>query len=97
VTTYGAQDYAPYDHPLNIGTPGVRGNRAGNFAMQNASFLLILGTSMGAPVIGYDPKQFSPKSYKFYIDSDSNELGKNIIPIDSKLNVSIENFLRAMT
>jgi acetolactate synthase-1/2/3 large subunit len=26
VTTYGAQDYAPYDHPLNIGTPGVRGN-----------------------------------------------------------------------
>lgn len=97
VTTYGAQDYAPYDHPLNIGTPGVRGNRAGNFAMQNASFLLIMGTSLGAPVIGYDPSQFSPKSYKFYIDSDPSELGKNIIPIDTKMNVSIENFLRAMT
>jgi acetolactate synthase-1/2/3 large subunit len=36
VTTYGAQDYLPYDHPLNMGTIGSRGTRFGNFAMQNA-------------------------------------------------------------
>ena len=96
VTTYGAQDYAPYDHPLNVGTPGVRGNRAGNFAMQNANLLLMLGTSMGAPVIGYKPDQFSPKSYKIYVDIDSPELHKNPFPIDLKIKRSVEEFLKAM-
>ena len=96
VTTYGAQDYAPYDHPLNIGTVGLRGNRAGNFAVQNADLLLILGSSMGAPVIGYDPKQFSPQSYKIYVDIQSGELNKDIIPINDKLEVPLDQFFGAM-
>lgn len=96
VTTYGAQDYTPYDHPLNIGTPGVRGNRAGNFAMQNADLLLLLGTSLGAPVVGYDPKQFNPMAYKIYVDTDEAELNKDIIPVDMKLRMNIQHFFGAM-
>lgn len=96
VTTYGAQDYAPFDHPLNMGTVGVRGSRTGNFVMQNAGLLLILGTSMGAPVIGYDHKQFSPHSYKIYVDIDQDELNKDIIPIDEKLKVPLDQFFGAM-
>ena len=96
VTTYGAQDYAPYDHPLNIGTPGVRGNRAGNFAMQNADLLLFLGTSLGAPVVGYDPKQFNPTAYKIYVDIEQDELNKGIIPVDMKIHTSVQNFFGAM-
>jgi acetolactate synthase I/II/III large subunit len=96
VTTYGAQDYAPFDHPLNMGTVGVRGSRAGNFAMQNADTLLILGTSMGATVIGYDPKQFNPNAYKIYVDIERGELDKDIIPIDEKLEVPLDQFFGAM-
>jgi acetolactate synthase-1/2/3 large subunit len=96
VTTYGAQDYAPYDHPLNIGTPGVRGNRAGNFAMQNADLLLFLGTSLGAPVVGYDPKQFNPTAYKIYIDVDVNELKKNVVRMDSVLQTRLQEFFVGM-
>jgi acetolactate synthase-1/2/3 large subunit len=96
VTTYGAQDYAPFDHPLNMGTVGVRGSRTGNFVMQNAGLLLILGTSMGAPVIGYDPKQFSPQSHKIYVDIEEGELNKNIIPIHEKIRVSLDQFFGAM-
>jgi acetolactate synthase I/II/III large subunit len=96
VTTYGAQDYAPFDHPLNMGTVGVRGSRAGNFAMQNADTLLILGTSMGATVIGYDPKQFNPNAYKIYVDIQRGELDKDIIPIDEKLEVPLDQFFGAM-
>ncbi len=96
ITTYGAQDYAPHDHPLNIGTPGVRGNRAGNFAMQNADLLLFLGTSLGAPVIGYDPKQFNPTAYKIYVDIEQDELNKDIIPVDWKIHTSVQNFFGAM-
>ncbi len=96
VTTYGAQDYAPYDHPLNIGTPGVRGNRAGNFAMQNADLLLFLGTSLGATVVGYDPKQFNPTAYKIYVDVERDELNKDIIPVDWKIHTHIKQFFGAM-
>ena len=96
VTTYGAQDYAPYDHQLNIGTVGLRGNRAGNFAVQNADLLLILGSSMGAPVIGYDPKQFSPQSYKIYVDIQRGELDKNIIPVHEKIEMPLNKFFGAM-
>ena len=96
VTTYGAQDYAPYDHPLNMGCVGVRGSRTGNFVMQNAGMLLILGTSLGAPVIGYDPKQFSPHSYKIYVDIDQDELNKDIIHIDEKVKVPLDQFFGAM-
>jgi acetolactate synthase-1/2/3 large subunit len=96
VTTYGAQDYAPFDHPLNMGTVGVRGSRTGNFSMQNADTLLILGTSMGAPVIGYDPKQFSPQSYKIYVDIDWDELSKDVISVREKIKVPLDQFFGAM-
>lgn len=96
VTTYGAQDYAPYDHPLNIGTPGVRGNRAGNFAMQNANLLLFLGTSLTAPVVGYDPKQFNPMAYKIYVDIDEHELYKDIISVDWKIETTLDSFFKGM-
>ena len=96
ITTYGAQDYAPYDHPLNIGTPGVRGNRAGNFAMQNADLLLFLGTSLGAPVVGYDPAQFNPTAYKIYVDTEYSELHKDIIPVDWKIQTDLKRFFGAM-
>ena len=96
VTSYGAQDYLPYDHPLNMGTIGSRGTRFGNFAMQNADLLLILGSSLNAGVIGYDPKQFSPKSYKIYVDIDNQELNKDIVHIDQKINIPLHKFFGAM-
>lgn len=84
VSTYGARDYTAFDNPLNVGAVGIKGSRAGNFAMQNADLLLVLGCSLNSSVVGYDPKQFSPASYKIVVDCDSNELKKNIVPIDEQ-------------
>jgi acetolactate synthase-1/2/3 large subunit len=96
VSTYGARDYTANDHALSIGAVGQRGSRAGNFAMQNADCLILLGTSLGASVVGYDPKQFSPHSYKIAIDIDNNELHKNIVDIDEQHHLSLPNFFKAM-
>jgi len=96
VSTYGARDYTANSHPLSIGAVGIKGSRAGNFAMQNADLLLVLGSSLGASVIGYDPKQFSPASYKIMVDLDINELKKDIVKIDSKYNVNLEKFFKGM-
>ena len=96
VSTYGARDYTANEHPLSIGAVGQRGSRAGNFAMQNADLLLILGSSLNASVVGYDPKQFAPASIKVLIDTDWNELHKNIVKIDHKCQDSLDNFFKAL-
>ena len=96
VSTYGARDYTANDHPLSIGAVGIKGSRAGNFAMQNADLLLVLGSSLGASVIGYDPAQFSPASYKIVVDLDINELKKDIVKVNEKYNVNLEKFFRGM-
>jgi acetolactate synthase-1/2/3 large subunit len=96
VSTYGARDYTANDHSLSIGTVGQRGSRAGNFALQNADVLLILGSSLNASVVGYDPTQFSPVSKKIAVDIDQDELNKNIVQIDLKYYDNLENFFKAM-
>lgn len=96
VSTYGARDYTANDHPLSIGAVGIKGSRAGNFALQNADLLIILGSSLGASVIGYDPAQFSPASYKVVVDLDINELKKDIVKIDAKYNINLEKFFKGM-
>jgi acetolactate synthase I/II/III large subunit len=96
VSTYGARDYTANDHPLSIGAVGIKGSRAGNFAMQNADLLIILGSSLGASVIGYDPAQFSPASYKIMVDLDINELKKDIVKIHAKYNINLAKFFKGM-
>jgi len=96
VGTYGARDYTAHAHPLNIGTVGQRGSRAGNFAMQNADLLLILGSSLNASVVGYDPKQFSPVSYKIMVDVEADEMNKDIVKINAKVRADLKDFFGAM-
>jgi len=96
VTTYGGRDITSNDYSLNVGPIGVRGSRAGNFALQNADLLLILGTSLNSGAVGYDPAQFSPFSYKIVVDCDFNELEKNIIHMDQKHQLDLQDFFGAM-
>jgi acetolactate synthase-1/2/3 large subunit len=75
---------------------GQRGSRAGNFALQNADLLLILGSSLNASVIGYDPRQFSPVSFKIAVDIDGNELAKDIVHVDVNLQMDLRDFFGGM-
>jgi hypothetical protein len=56
----------------------------------------VLGSSLGSSVIGYDPAQFSPASYKIIVDLDVDELKKDIVKIDEKLSVDLQQFFRSM-
>jgi acetolactate synthase-1/2/3 large subunit len=96
VSTYGARDYVPETHQLSIGTVGQRGSRAGNFALQNADLLLILGSSLNASVVGYDPQQFAPVAKKIMVDGDRDELNKDIVTIDEKVQVKLVEFFLGM-
>lgn len=94
VTTFLTRDLIEYDHPSNIGMIGIKGNRAANFAMQNADLLLIIGCSMNVSHIGYDDTSFSPHSRKIMVDIDDSELRKDIIKVDVPIRCDAGDFLR---
>jgi len=96
VSTYGSRDYFSDSHPLNIGTIGIKGSRAGNFAVQNCDLLIVLGSSLNSSVIGYSSSLFSPSSKKIVVDIDCNELNKDIIKNDVSWQCDLKDFFRVM-
>ena len=50
----GRPDARRPDHPLFAGRPGTIGNRAGNFCLQAADFLLVIGSRLNLRQISYN-------------------------------------------
>ena len=94
VTSYLAIDLLQYEDPLLIGTIGIKGSRAGNFAIQNCDLLLVLGCSLNCSHTGYDEKLFSPNSYKIMVDIDKNEYNKKTVNIDKFIESDLGYFFR---
>lgn len=97
VTSYLGIDLLPYEHNLNLGSIGIKGSRAGNFALQNCDYLLILGCSLNCSHTGYDENLFSPNSYKVQIDIDNNEFKKNKVKIDEFYECDLGVFFKNVT
>lgn len=77
VTTQLANDLLPNDEELYIGKVGLRGNRAGNFAVQSADLIISIGSSLHVTTTGYELEDFAPKAKKIVIDLDEAVLKKN--------------------
>jgi acetolactate synthase-1/2/3 large subunit len=77
VTTQLANDLMPYDADLYIGKVGLRGDRAGNFAVQSADLIITIGSSLNVPTTGYELEDFAPLAKKVVVDLDINVLKKN--------------------
>lgn len=81
VTGWNAHDAIWDAHPNFAGRPGTIGDRAGNFAAQNADVLLILGSRLNIRQVSYNWKSFAREAYKIWIDIDLPELQKpNVKP-----------------
>jgi acetolactate synthase I/II/III large subunit len=81
-TAFNAHDLLWDDHPLYVGRPGTVGDRAGNFAVQNADFVLILGCRMNIRQISYNWNSFARGAVVSMIDIDASELKKPTLRID---------------
>jgi acetolactate synthase-1/2/3 large subunit len=82
VTAWNAHDLMYEDHPLYVGRPGTIGDRAGNFAVQNADLLISVGCRLNVRQIGYEFKAFARHAYKAIVDIDAAELRKPTIAPD---------------
>ena len=92
LATWSAADIVDFDHPNYIGNFGILGERSANFAVQEADFLLILGSRLSVPSIGYQTELFSPKSRKVMVDIDESELNKSSITIDVPILCDLRDF-----
>lgn len=93
VTGWNAHDTLTNDNECYVGRPGTVGDRAGNFAVQNADFLLILGSRLNIRQISYNWKSFAPKAYKVMVDVDQAELDKPTLAIDYKVCMNLKKFI----
>jgi acetolactate synthase-1/2/3 large subunit len=92
--TYLAIDFLPSNHPLYVGRLGTKGDRAGNFAVQNSDLVISVGSSLSVSVTGFRYDTFAREAKVLVIDIDKHEHKKNTVKIDAEINTDVSNFLR---
>jgi acetolactate synthase-1/2/3 large subunit len=93
--TYLGVDLLPSTHPLYVGRLGTKGDRAGNFAVQNSDLIISLGSSLSVSVTGFRYDTFAREAKKFIVDIDKHEHKKNTINIDHEVNMDVKEFLQS--
>lgn len=93
VTAWNAHDAIEDEHACYVGRPGTVGDRAGNFAVQHADVLVILGCRLNIRQISYNWKSFAPKAYKIWVDIDEVELRKKTVNADMPIHANLAKLL----
>lgn len=97
--TWATMDMFPSDYPLLVGGFGTHGTRHGNFAVQNADFILAMGTRLDIHHRGSPPSSFAREAHKIIVDIDRAELEKfeNLnIDTDVLIQSDVKEFLEVL-
>lgn len=70
------------EHPLYVGRGGIMGDRAGNFAVQNADLVLAIGNRLSIRQVGYNWKTWAREAYVIMNDVDQDEMKKPTLHVD---------------
>lgn len=92
VTSWGAADLWDDADPYRVGRFGIFGDRAANFAVQNADLLIVLGCRLAVPHIGHDHKAFAPDAKLVMVDTDEAELFKDTLNVQLPVHADIAEF-----
>ena len=96
VTTFNGFDQIEDDHPLYAGRIGTVGQRAGNFALQNADCILFLGTRNNIRQASYNWENFASRACKIVVDIDDAELHKPTVKPDLPVLADVKQFLQEL-
>lgn len=94
VVTWGARDVFPDAESF-----GTHGNRAGNFAVQTADYILAIGTRLDTKATGSPASSFAPLAKLVMVDTDQNELDKMSKigrPLHRAVCADSEDFIRTL-
>lgn len=89
-------DSLPSGHPLNIGRIGNKGDRAGNFAVQNADLVISMGSRLSVSSTGHEFDKFAREARLVVVDIDPVEHSKGTVKIDRFIHADLKEFLPAI-
>nr|MCR5626571.1 thiamine pyrophosphate-binding protein [Lachnospiraceae bacterium] len=93
LTAWNARDLLWEANPYYVGMPGTVGTRGGNFVLQNADLLIILGCRVNIRMSGYNKFDFAKNAYKIMVDIDENEMKKPNLKIDLPIHANLKDVL----
>lgn len=93
VTCWDSIDLVEDNNKLYSGRGGIMGDRAGNFAVQNADFILSIGNRLSIRQVGYNWKTWAREAFVTMVDIDKAELKKHTIHIDLPIHADAKDFL----
>jgi acetolactate synthase-1/2/3 large subunit len=93
VTTAWTHDLIASDDPLFCGRQGTIGDRAGNFTVQSADLLLILGSRLNIRQTSYNWQSFAARAFKIQVDIDEAEFHKPTVQPDLAIRCDLKRFL----
>ena len=97
VYTPSAPDTYGTTHELCLGSVGAMGcSRAGNFALQNADLVLVLGARLNSLTVGPDPEKFARAARIVVVDIDPVEHSKQALRIDTLVTADLRDLLPAL-
>lgn len=96
VTSIMGIDVIPSNHKNYVGRIGIKGTRAGNFAVQNADLILSIGSRLSIPSIGHEYKLFGREAKVIAVDIDSEEHKKKTIHIDKVVQLDAGIFIKGI-
>lgn len=95
--SWKAIDFLPDGTPEFIGRPGGIGQRAANFTQQKADLLLVLGTRLDLPSLGFNHAGLAPGARKIIVDVDVAELAKfSPALLHQSIHADLRDFLPAL-
>ena len=92
VVTWHGTDIIETNNHLYSGKIGLLGDRHGNFTLQNCDLLLSLGCRMSHSIVGYNVDTFAREAKIVYIDNDANEIEKQNLKYELKMNIDLNTF-----
>ena len=96
--TWSGIDLLDNDNPYFFGRFGLYGQRAANFIVQNADLVLVFGSRLALPQVGYDFSQFARDAKIIVVDIDEMETKKYpVTHIKADCLETLENLLLAPT
>ena len=96
VTTLNGFDLIETDSPYFAGRIGTIGQRAGNFALQQADVILFLGTRNNIRQASYNYENFAKNAEKIIVDIDKAELQKPTVKPDIPVLADLAEFMPAL-
>lgn len=77
---------------MYYGMSGNVGPRAGNFILQNADLILVLGNSLSYKQTGFNQEKFAPNADIFMVDIQSDEAKKPGLHVKKCISVDLKEF-----